>query len=75
MMFSTRTWRNDGRNVRPDDLDEISVSVDTDELLIRLCEQNRGGPLPFGPFGFPAGEPGAPFNNHQTQMQPSSLQE
>jgi hypothetical protein len=77
MMFSTRMWRPDGPNVRLDDLlDSLVEDADIEELLTRsLGLQNRGGPLPFSPLGFPLGGTGPPLHNPPTPMQPASLQE
>ena len=78
MMFSTRTFRNDGRNVRsPDDMWSALIELaDMDDLLTHSREQpTRGALLPFSPFGFPAGEPGPAFHTPQAHMQPANLQE
>lgn len=76
MMFSTRTWRNDGLNVRPGDLLSALPELEsTDDLLTTRGQQNRGGPLPLSSFGFPVGEHGRGFHDHPPLMQPASLQE
>lgn len=77
MMFSTRTWRNDGSNVRLDDdqmMSALMERIGEIDLLTQEHEQNRGGPIPFSPFGFPAGQPD-PFHAHPNQVQPANLQE
>ncbi|KAJ9608616.1 hypothetical protein H2200_006387 [Cladophialophora chaetospira] len=70
VMFSTRTWRSDGRNVGLGDLLDA-----LQELTQTLEQQNRGGPLPFSPFGFPTNEPGSPFHTPQNHVQPANLQD
>ncbi|EXJ64781.1 hypothetical protein A1O7_01119 [Cladophialophora yegresii CBS 114405] len=77
MMFSTRMWSPDGRNVRLDDLLDSAVEdVEMEELLTHLVEQqNRGGPLPFSPLGFPGAEAGPGLHGPPPHMQPASLQD
>jgi hypothetical protein len=54
----------------------VPEDSDLDEWLTSGREQQtRGGPLPFGTFGFPPGQPDGNFHSQPAHMQPASLQE
>ncbi len=77
MMFSTRSWRSDGRNVRTRNPLEILSPTEFERLLTHMDELQtfQGMPNPFGSFELPRGEHGPAVPNPHAQMQPANLQE